>query len=83
MESTPSAGIDTLKLTGDEKKDHDALQALGNIDAVSHLSPPAARNSPHLNGAIRLSSARAITALWEALWMALYQVSTSLRRTSL
>lgn len=53
MEGNPSANIKTVKITGDEEKDMKALQALGTIDAVLDLSPPAANKSPHLNSAIR------------------------------
>ncbi|KAJ5798981.1 NAD(P)-binding protein [Penicillium pulvis] len=53
MEGNPGANIKTVKITGDEEKDMKALQALGTIDAVLDLSPPAASKSPHLNSAIR------------------------------
>ncbi|KAJ5117907.1 HotDog domain-containing protein [Penicillium atrosanguineum] len=52
-EGTPGANIETVKMTGDEEKDLNALLAFGTIDAVLDLSPPTASKSPHLNSAIR------------------------------
>lgn len=52
LRGTPSANIETVKITGDEEKDAIALQAFGIIDAALDLSPPAASKSPHLNSVI-------------------------------
>ncbi|KAK4944363.1 hypothetical protein LTR10_016249 [Elasticomyces elasticus] len=49
---TPSASVETVKITGDETADTAALQAFGTIDAVLDLSPPDAINSTHLKSAI-------------------------------
>ncbi len=46
------AVIETVKITGDETKNAEALQAVGPIDAILDLSPPAAVNSTHLKSAL-------------------------------
>ena len=49
---TPGAGVETLKITGDEKLDTAAMQAFGTIDAVLDVSPSEAGDSTHLKSAI-------------------------------
>ncbi|RYC54844.1 hypothetical protein CHU98_g11367 [Xylaria longipes] len=51
---TPWANIETVKVTGDQAADTTSLKALGTIDAVLDLSPPAAAaaQSTHLPSAI-------------------------------
>ncbi|KAK5167463.1 uncharacterized protein LTR77_007162 [Saxophila tyrrhenica] len=48
---TPNAVVETVQTTGDEGKDAEALQAVGPIDAILDLTPPAAAKSPHLKSA--------------------------------
>jgi threonine dehydrogenase-like Zn-dependent dehydrogenase len=44
--------IETVKMSGDEIKDKEALQAFGTIDAVLDFSPFAAYKSTHLKSAV-------------------------------
>ncbi|KAI0469413.1 GroES-like protein [Xylaria cf. heliscus] len=46
------ANIETVKITGNQAADTASLKALGTIDAVLDLSPPAAAHSTHLPSAI-------------------------------
>jgi len=52
LKGTPTATVETVKITGDETTDTAALEAFGTIDAVLDLSPPAAEKSKHLHCAI-------------------------------
>ena len=52
LKGTPSARLETVKITGDESTDTAALQVFGTIDAVLDFSPPEAANSTHLRSAI-------------------------------
>lgn len=52
LKSTPWATVETVKITGDQAVETSALQALGTVDAILDLSPPAAANSTHLKSAI-------------------------------
>ncbi|KAK5634874.1 hypothetical protein RRF57_010587 [Xylaria bambusicola] len=49
---TPWVNIETVKVTGDQAADTASLKALGTIDAVLDLSPPAAAQATHLPSAI-------------------------------
>ncbi|KAF7916071.1 uncharacterized protein EAE97_012162 [Botrytis byssoidea] len=49
---TPSATIETVKMTGDVEMDAAALQKFGTIDAALDISPPAAAQSTHLKSVI-------------------------------
>lgn len=48
-----SAGIETVKMTGDFETDLASLQAFGTIDAVLDVTPPFACKSKHLKSAVR------------------------------
>ncbi|EOO01172.1 putative alcohol dehydrogenase protein [Phaeoacremonium minimum UCRPA7] len=50
---SPNAEIETLKLTGDETADTEALQAFGKLDAVLDLTPPQGSQSSHVRSAVR------------------------------
>lgn len=52
LRGTPEANVETVKITGDQKADTMSLQALGVIDAVLDVSPPAASKSTHLKSAL-------------------------------
>ncbi|KAI0174987.1 chaperonin 10-like protein [Pestalotiopsis sp. NC0098] len=48
----PSARIETVRITGDKEADTASVKALGTVDAVLDLSPPAAAQSTHLLSAV-------------------------------
>lgn len=50
---SPGAEIETVRLTGDETADAEALQALGPLDAVLDLTPPQGSQSSHVRSAVR------------------------------
>ncbi|KAG9784629.1 hypothetical protein KCU88_g2767, partial [Aureobasidium melanogenum] len=50
--TSPTASIETVKMTGDRETDVAALKAFGTIDAVIDLTPPFACKSTHLKSAI-------------------------------
>ncbi|KAI1207202.1 putative quinone oxidoreductase [Annulohypoxylon truncatum] len=50
--SPHNAGIETVRLTGDEVADASAMKAFGPVDAVLDFSPPHAAKSSHLKNAI-------------------------------
>jgi threonine dehydrogenase-like Zn-dependent dehydrogenase len=52
LNGMPSATVEIVKITGDERADTSTLQAFGIIDAVLDLSPPQAAKSTHLKSAI-------------------------------
>ncbi|KAI0881742.1 putative quinone oxidoreductase [Annulohypoxylon maeteangense] len=50
---SPNAGIETVRLVGDEMVDADAMKAFGVVDAVVDFTPPqAAKSAPHVKSAI-------------------------------
>ncbi|KAI1389526.1 putative quinone oxidoreductase [Hypoxylon trugodes] len=52
LRGIPNANIETLKMTGDEAADTNALKAFGTIDAILDFSPPEASKSKHVRSAI-------------------------------
>ncbi|EHY56581.1 hypothetical protein HRR83_002335 [Exophiala dermatitidis] len=50
--TSPTASIETVKMTGDRETDVAALKAFGTIDAIIDLTPPFACKSTHLKSAI-------------------------------
>jgi D-arabinose 1-dehydrogenase-like Zn-dependent alcohol dehydrogenase len=52
LNGTPSASIETVRITGDARADAETLRGFGTLDAVLDFSPPAAKNSTHLESAL-------------------------------
>lgn len=52
LRGTPTADIETVKITGDEMGDAATLRAFGTIDAVLDLSPREAAQSTHVRSAV-------------------------------
>ncbi|KAI1372024.1 putative quinone oxidoreductase [Hypoxylon crocopeplum] len=52
LKNSPNAGIETVKMTGDEMADAATLKAFGAVDAVLDFTPPHASQSPHVKSAI-------------------------------
>lgn len=50
---SPRADIETVRMTGDDDKDADALRAFGTVDAVLDITPSAAAVSTHTRSAIK------------------------------
>ncbi|KAI1808997.1 putative quinone oxidoreductase [Daldinia bambusicola] len=51
LRGTPTASIETVKMTGDEMADAAALKAFGTADAVLDFTPPKASKSQHVKSA--------------------------------
>jgi D-arabinose 1-dehydrogenase-like Zn-dependent alcohol dehydrogenase len=49
---TPGANIETVKMTGDERADTDAVAAFGKIDAALEPSPHGATKSTHFKSVV-------------------------------
>ncbi|KAJ4353546.1 uncharacterized protein N0V89_005276 [Didymosphaeria variabile] len=54
MSGSPSASIETLKMTGDEMVDAENLKAFGIIDAGIDFTPPQGSSSSHLRSVVRV-----------------------------
>ncbi|KAL1607971.1 hypothetical protein SLS60_002910 [Paraconiothyrium brasiliense] len=54
LSGSPSASIETLKMTGDEMIDAENLKAFGTIDAGIDFTPPQGTSSSHLRSVVRV-----------------------------
>ena len=48
LSGSPDAGIETVRMTGDEMADAESLKAFGTIDAAIDFTPPHAADSKHV-----------------------------------
>ncbi|KAK7184499.1 hypothetical protein DPSP01_012634 [Paraphaeosphaeria sporulosa] len=53
LSSSPSAGIETVKMTGDETADAESLKVFGTIDAAIDFTPPKGASSSHVRSIVR------------------------------
>jgi threonine dehydrogenase-like Zn-dependent dehydrogenase len=52
LSGTPNAGIENVRITGNEAADTASLTAFGTIDAILDFTPPHASKSTHLRSAV-------------------------------
>lgn len=53
LSGSPNAGIETVKMTGDETVDAENLKAFGTIDAAIDFTPPQGAGSSHVRSIVR------------------------------
>ncbi|KAF2451057.1 GroES-like protein [Karstenula rhodostoma CBS 690.94] len=53
LSGSPSASIETVKITGDETADAESLKAFGAIDAAIDFTPPKGASSSHVKSVVR------------------------------